>query len=212
MKVRIITIDGPSGVGKGTLAKKIAAVYGYHVLASGMLYRAVALIAQQRQCFDVEQLLPHLHQLDLCWQQQRYILNGEDVHGALTTEQTAKNASKLSSDRRIRAALVQRQRDFAKPPGLVAEGRDMGTIVFADAQIKIYLTASVACRAQRRAAQLQDGDIQAITQLMIERDRRDTQRSQAPLKPAGDAVIINTSALSFQQVFEKTQGIIQGEL
>lgn len=213
----IITIDGPSGSGKGTLAARLAVHYGFHLLDSGALYRLLGLAAQQRgllarldQPDGVSALVDLAQHLDIQFipdQQQRLtiLLDQQDVTEQIRTEQIGLLASSVAVIPAVRDALLMRQRDFARPPGLVADGRDMGTVVFGQAQVKIYLTASAEARAARRVKQLQglglSASMQEILSDLIARDKRDMERSIAPLRAADDALSIDSSDLGIDDVF-----------
>lgn len=217
MSVFVITIDGPSGSGKGTIAGKLAAHYGYHFLDSGALYRLLGLAADQQalltEPLNLERLEALAASLDIEFKIQaeqstqttQIMLNGEDVTDQIRTEEVGSMASKVAVIPSLREALFKRQRDFARKPGLVADGRDMGTVVFPEAAAKIYLTASAEARAARRVKQLQglgvDVKIGAILADLQARDKRDMERTIAPLKPAPDALVIDSSILSVDQVF-----------
>ena len=225
MSIHIITIDGPSGSGKGTLATMLAEHYGYHLLDSGAIYRLLGLSLYQRQlldqldtaldqCVDVAknlaiEFLPSLDGM-------RVLLDGQDVTAQIRTEEVGAFASKVAAIPALREALLQRQKDFAQVPGLIADGRDMATTVFPDAIAKIYLTASAQSRAERRVKQLQgmgaDAKIDAILANIEARDKRDMERSVAPLKPADDAKVIDSSALSIEQVFDQMRQYIDQRL
>lgn len=214
----IITIDGPSGSGKGTLAARLAVHYGFHLLDSGALYRLLGLAAQQRGLLDhleqpaqIDALVLLATQLDIQFvpdQQQRLtvLLDHQNVTEQIRTEQIGLLASKVAVIPAVREALLIRQRNFAQPPGLVADGRDMGTVVFTQAPVKIYLTASAEARASRRVKQLQglglSASIQDILSDLIARDKRDMERSIAPLRPAADAFEIDSSDLGIEAVFQ----------
>ena len=215
MSVFVITIDGPSGSGKGTLAGTLAQHYGYHFLDSGALYRLLGLAAGQASLLQEPLNLPALEQLaaslDIQFRVQdgqgpQILLNGQDVTDQIRTEEVGSMASKVAVIPSLREALFKRQRDFAKAPGLVADGRDMGTVVFPEAPAKIYLTASAEARATRRVKQLQgmgvDAKIDAILADLQARDKRDMERTVAPLKPAHDALVIDSSDLSIDQVLK----------
>ncbi|EKE76682.1 (d)CMP kinase [Gallaecimonas xiamenensis] len=210
--VPVVTVDGPSGVGKGTLCQHLADRLGWHFLDSGAIYRVLALAALHHQCplEDEEALVPLAAHLDVQFEPQdgqvKVILEGEDVTSAIRTQDVANTASKVAAFPRVREALLRRQRAFQKAPGLVADGRDMGTVVFKNAQVKLFLTASAEVRAERRFQQLlasgQDAKIERLLTEIRERDERDANRAVAPLKPAEDAVIIDTSHLSIEQVLD----------
>ncbi len=214
----IITIDGPGGSGKGTIARLTASSLGFHVLDSGALYRLTALAAQNRQVdlADSAAVAKIAETLDVefvsgeCQKSSKIILDGHEVTHALRTEQAGEAASKVAAIPLVRQALLKRQRDFAVAPGLVADGRDMGTVVFSEALLKIYLTASVQIRAERRYKELKEkGESVSLPQLFDEikaRDDRDMGRSVAPLKPADDAVIIDSSRLSIEEVLDLVLG------
>ena len=215
MTVQIITIDGPSGSGKGTLAAKLAAHYQFHLLDSGALYRLLGLSLHHHDLLDsLDTKLPECVQiatnLDIQFVSTdtgvQVWLDGEDVSQTIRTERVGEFASKVAAIPELRAAMVSRQHAFAQAPGLVADGRDMATSIFPNAQAKIYLTASAESRAQRRVKQLQgmglDVKISDILANIIARDKRDTERAVAPLKPADDAYIIDSSDLNIDEVFQ----------
>ncbi|EIJ42669.1 cytidylate kinase [Beggiatoa alba B18LD] len=208
----VITIDGPGGSGKGTIMLRVARYLGWHTLDSGAMYRVLALAAQKHQVAldDEIGLVRVANQLDVQFTAQpdlsdtRAILEGEDVSVALRTEATGSAASKIAALVGVRQALLNRQRAFRCAPGLVADGRDMGTVVFPDAGVKIFLTASVEERAERRYKQLKGKGMNAkLADLIIEiadRDERDRNRATAPLIPAQDAQIIDTTGVSIEKV------------
>ena len=215
MTVQIITIDGPSGSGKGTLAAKLAAYYQFHLLDSGALYRLLGLSLHHHDLLDsLDTKLPECVQiatnLDIQFVSTdtgvQVWLDGEDVSQTIRTERVGEFASKVAAIPELRTAMVSRQHAFAQAPGLVADGRDMATSIFPNAQAKIYLTASAESRAQRRVKQLQgmglDVKISDILANIIARDKRDTERAVAPLKPADDAYIIDSSDLNIDEVFQ----------
>lgn len=215
MTVQIITIDGPSGSGKGTLAAKLAAHYQFHLLDSGALYRLLGLSLHHHDLLDsLDTKLPECVQiatnLDIKFVSTatgvQVWLDGEDVSQTIRTERVGEFASKVAAIPELRTAMVSRQHAFAQAPGLVADGRDMATSIFPNAQAKIYLTASAESRAQRRLKQLQgmglDVKISDILANIIARDKRDMERTVAPLKPADDAYIIDSSDLNIDEVFQ----------
>lgn len=213
MNNQIITIDGPSGVGKGTVAMIIAKKLNWHILDSGAIYRALALDVIQKNIAlsDEKKIITLAQNLDLFFEigqnLVKPILNNKEVSQKLRTQECGENASKLAPIKAVREVLLQRQRDFALNNGLIADGRDMGTVVFPNAKLKIYLTASAQERAKRRIKQLNlSEDISKIQQIVLEinqRDERDSNRTQSPLKPAEDAHIIDTTDLTINEVVEK---------
>ncbi|MCU4547626.1 (d)CMP kinase [Acinetobacter pittii] len=215
MTVQIITIDGPSGSGKGTLAAKLAAHYQYHLLDSGALYRLLGLSLHKHDLLEkldsqLDECIQYARQLDIKFETSTsgilVFLDGEDVSQTIRTERVGEYASKVAVVPELRQALFERQRAFAQSPGLVADGRDMATSIFPEANAKIYLTASAESRAERRVKQLQgmglDAKINDILANIQARDKRDMERKVAPLKPAKDAYIIDSSELTIDQVFK----------
>jgi cytidylate kinase len=207
----VIAIDGPSGSGKGTIARQVATVLGWHLLDSGALYRLVALAATRRGiALDQTGSLAELAaNLDVRFGadeegEQLIWLDGEPVSNELRTEEAGRGASTVAALQPVRDALLGLQRGFRKSPGLVADGRDMGTHVFPDAELKVYLTASAEERARRRHKQLKDKGIDvslaALSRDIEDRDRRDSERSVAPLRPAEDARILDSSNQSIEAV------------
>lgn len=202
----VIAIDGPSASGKGTVAKRVAEALGFHYLESGALYRLVALASLRKGVSaDDELALARLAaELDVRFRDGGIILSGEDVAIVLLEESCGSRASEVARHPAVRTSLLQRQRAFRQPPGLVAEGRDMGTVVFPDAALKVFLTASVAERARRRYKQLIDkgfhANLAALSRDLAERDARDSARAVAPLAAAPDAVQLESSELSIDQV------------
>ncbi|QNI02913.1 (d)CMP kinase [Halomonas sp. SH5A2] len=209
----VLTIDGPGGAGKGTISGLMAERLNWHLLDSGALYRLTAQAAVKHQvALDDEASLAQLAQtLDVAFPvengQPRTLLEGEDVSRAIRTEQAGERASQVAALPAVRQALLQRQRDFCQVPGLVADGRDMGTVVFPDASLKIFLTASASERARRRHQQLQEAGVDAsLSSLLKEiqaRDARDMHRDVAPLKPADDAITLDTTCLSIPEVVDQ---------
>ncbi len=216
----VITIDGPSGSGKGTVAGILAKRLGWNLLDSGALYRLLAFAAGNHGvALDNEALLEKLAaHLDVQFlgatdgKPARIILEGDEVTHAIRSEAVAAGASKVAALPAVRDALLQRQRAFQEQPGLVADGRDMGTVVFPDAPLKVFLTASAEERARRRYLQLKaKGDDVSLSGLLDEiraRDERDTQRAIAPLKPAADAIQLDSTELSVEQVLERIRSEI----
>jgi CMP/dCMP kinase len=214
--VPILTIDGPSGSGKGSLAQMLAQHLGWHLLDSGALYRIVGLVAVEKGVdLDDEPALADIAQhLAIEFRSSEFgeptavLLDGRDISTQVRGEQAGYYASRVAVFPAVRAALFQRQRDFARKPGLVADGRDMGTEVFTDAPLKVFLTASAEERAQRRYKQLINKGESATLATLLEdirqRDKRDSERAVAPLKPAPDAVVIDSTALDIAQVFQHT--------
>ncbi len=212
-QVPVLTIDGPSGSGKGTIARRIAESLGWHLLDSGALYRLVALDAENKGIShaDAEALARLAANLDVLFSSdsggaEQIILAGKDVTDAVRSESTGIGASAVAVIPAVREALLGRQRAFRMAPGLVADGRDMGTQVFRDAALKVFLTASPEERAKRRHKQLKDKGIDvnlaAVSRDIVDRDRRDSERSVAPLKPAEDARILDSSAKPIEEVVQ----------
>ena len=205
--IPLITIDGPTASGKGTIAARVAASLGFHLLDSGALYRLTALAAMQQGVdFDDESVLARVARaLEVQFTDEpRISLHGVDVTDALRAEAVGNAASRIAVLHDVRAALVQRQRDFWQLPGLVADGRDMGTVIFPEAQLKVYLTASVEARAQRRYKQLIEkgfsATMESLSADLRDRDARDMNRLEAPLRPAQDSYQLDSSDLSIDEV------------
>ncbi|HEY1609898.1 MAG TPA: (d)CMP kinase [Paraburkholderia sp.] len=201
----VITIDGPTASGKGTVAALAAAHLGFHLLDSGALYRLAALASMRYAIApdDADALAKLIDDLHITFREGLAQLDGVDVSAEIRAEEVGNRASVIAAHPSVRAALVARQRAFRKPPGLVADGRDMGTVIFPDAVLKVFLTASVEARAARRHKQLiQKGfsaNMDDLLRDLRERDARDSNRAAAPLKPADDAKLLDTSALSIDQ-------------
>lgn len=215
----VVTIDGPSGSGKGTLSQMLAKELGFHLLDSGALYRLVALAAIKKNvALTSEPAVAEVAaQLDVEFSLEgdnlRILLAGEDVTATIRAEAVGMSASIVAAYPQVRDALLKRQRAFATAPGLVADGRDMGTTVFPAAQFKIYLTASAEARADRRCKQLQAKGVEANWDQVVadirERDERDSTRSVSPLRPAEDAVIIDSTELTITQVLEAMLSVVK---
>lgn len=219
----IITIDGPSGSGKGTIARRVAGALGLHLLDSGALYRLVALAGGRQGVApdDAEGHATVARRLDVEFGvdgqgDERILLGGDDVTRQIRTETAGAEASRVAAMPAVRAALLDRQQAFARPPGLVADGRDMGTVVFPAAPLKIYLTASAEERARRRHKQLKEKgltvNIADLSQEIRERDLRDSSRPVAPLRPADDAVILDSTGLGIEQVVDAVLALARSRL
>ena len=211
MSVPVIAIDGPVGSGKGTIARRVAQALGFHLLDSGALYRLTALSAAEQgvDLADVDAVAQVARELNARFDSnadgsERIWLDGEDVTLEIRKETTGEMASVVAVIPEVREALLERQRAFQQPPGLVADGRDMGSLVFPSASVKIFLTASAEERAARRHKQLKDKGIDvslaALSRDIEDRDRRDSERSVAPLRPAEDARILDSSGQSIEAV------------
>ncbi|WP_303819274.1 (d)CMP kinase [Actinobacillus minor] len=221
MKNVIITVDGPSGAGKGTLCYALAQKLGFDFLDSGAIYRITALAATKKAIpLDDENALAEISQnLDVQFIPQdgevNVILNGENVGDQIRTAEAGQNASKVAAFPKVRQALLQRQRDFASEKGLIADGRDMGTVVFPEAQIKLFLDASAEERAKRRVKQLQSKGFNAnfdeILAEIKERDFRDRNRAVSPLVPAADALLLDSTNLSIDEVIQQALDYISSK-
>jgi CMP/dCMP kinase len=209
--VPVITIDGPSGSGKGTVSRQVAAHLGWHLLDSGALYRLVAYAGQTKDLGPNDEVghTGIARNLDVQFGtgsrgEEQIWLEGREVAAAIRTEQAGDLASRVAAMPGVRAALVDRQHAFARPPGLVADGRDMGTVIFPRAVLKIFLTASAEERAHRRYKQLKDkglgASLAALSLEVAERDRRDANRPISPLRPADDAVIVDSTSMTIDAV------------
>ncbi|HHC71991.1 MAG TPA: (d)CMP kinase [Thiotrichales bacterium] len=220
----VLTIDGPSGSGKGTVARRVAETLGWRLLDSGALYRILGLAAERAgvSLEDEKGLAELARGLEIGFESRpgeegvRVLLGGEDVSREIRTESAGDRASRVARWPAVREALLERQRDFAGPPGLVADGRDMGTVVFPGACCKVYLTASAEERARRRHKQLKEKglnvSIQTLCREIAERDRRDAERSVAPLRPAPDAVVIDSTGVTIDQVVDRVLAVVRERL
>ena len=219
--VPVIAVDGPSGTGKGTVCSFLADWLGWHFLDSGALYRLLALAAQKRhlQTTNIDALAQLAENLDIEFVVQgagklvKVMLDGEDATDAIRTEDCGKAASVVAAIPEVRLALLARQHDFHQAPGLVADGRDMGTVVFPQADLKIFLTARAEERAKRRHKQLKEKGISAnlrhLSADINTRDERDSQRAVSPLKPAEDAVVIDTSEMDIETVVGSIRELVK---
>jgi cytidylate kinase len=221
--IPVITIDGPSGAGKGTVARIVAEQLGWHLLDSGAIYRVLAVATQHHHVNldDEEHLIPMAAHLDVQFEitgegESKVILEGEDVTDTIRTEDIGALASKVAAFPRVREALLRRQRAFSVAPGLVADGRDMGTVVFSKAPVKVFLTASAEERAERRFNQLKengfDVKIGRLLDDIRQRDERDQTRTVAPLIPAEGALIVDSTDLSIEEVVAKILTFANGKL
>jgi cytidylate kinase len=207
--IPVIAIDGPSASGKGTVAQRVATALGMHYLDSGALYRLLGLAAQRRGiALEAEDRLAELAgQVDIRFEGADIWLDGAQVGDELRTEEAGSAASKIAALPKVRAALLDKQRDFRRAPGLVADGRDMASVVFPDSVLKIFLTASAEARAERRFKQLKEkgmgANIAALLQDIQARDERDTQRSVAPLQQAQGASLLDTTPLNIEQAVQE---------
>jgi len=209
--IPVIAIDGPSGSGKGTIAQEVSRTLSFHLLDSGALYRVVGLAAQRSDLLHADEadVAALARGLDIRFSstdagEQEIWLDGEDVSGQVRTEEGGTLASRVAALPAVRDALMDLQRGFRRAPGLVADGRDMGTTVFPDAALKVFLTASAEVRGKRRHKQLKDKGIDvslaALSRDIEDRDRRDSERSVAPLRPADDARLLDSSKLTIDEV------------
>ena len=219
--IPVLTLDGPSGVGKGTVASIIAQKLDWHLLDSGAIYRAFAIVASNNdiKIDDIDGLLKLANNFDISFKLNSnhepldVYLNNVEVSSELRTEKTAALASQFAKIESLRKTLLVKQRQFKKLPGLVADGRDMGTVVFPDAPFKVFLTAEVSERAKRRLKQLQEsgiaGNISHTLAEVQKRDERDVNRQHSPLKPAKDALVIDTTNLTINEVIAKVMVLIK---
>lgn len=207
----VIAIDGPTASGKGTVAALVAEKLGFHYLDSGAIYRVLAVAVDQAGLnpdvqSDIERIISMAANLPVQFQGTQVLLDSVDVSEIIRTEAAGVMASRLAVVPEVRAGLLQRQRDFRQVPGLVADGRDMGSVVFPDSVLKVFLTASAQVRAERRVKQIeargQQADFQAIFSDLMARDKRDSERAVAPLKPCDDALVLDCSAMPIEQVLQ----------
>jgi len=227
--IPVITIDGPSGSGKGVVATHLATLYNYHLLDSGALYRLVGISARNAGVdldasqLDEARLAAIALALEVVFEATgdpenplRITLSGEDVTTRVRTNDAGVGASIVAAIPGVRAGLLSLQASFRQPPGLIADGRDMGTVVFPDADVKIFLTASAEARAKRRYNQLKDKDIgvslHALFQSIQARDERDTNRAVSPLKPAEDAFVIDSTDMDINDVLKSVQAVVKEKL
>jgi cytidylate kinase len=207
--IPVIAIDGPTASGKGTVAQRVATALGFHYLDSGALYRLTALAAlkQDVDLNDENRVAEVARSLNLQFFADKVILDGEDVSELIRTESASQNASRVAAFPTVRSALTERQRAFRVAPGLVCDGRDMASVIFPDAQLKIFLTASVEARAERRTNQLKQKGNSAILDDVVKelrtRDERDSNRQVAPLKRLDDAYLLDTTAISADAAVEQ---------
>jgi CMP/dCMP kinase len=207
VSVPVIALDGPSASGKGTIAKRVAQALGFHYLESGALYRLVALLALREGLKDEAAIARAAGEMDVAFQDDEILLGEQDVSSHIRHEEIGNQASEVARMPLVRKALLTRQRAFRSAPGLVADGRDMATAVFPDATLKIFLTARPEVRAQRRYKQLIEkgiaANLAALSRDLAERDKRDATRAVAPLVPAPDSQVLDSSALSVEEVVNR---------
>jgi len=222
MTIPVITLDGPSGAGKGTIAQQVASELGFHILDSGSLYRLTALASQYDgiDLADESAIADVAIKLDVVFKPTddglQILLRGNDASEAIRQEDIGMRASKVAAIPAVRDALLQRQRDFLELPGLVADGRDMGTTVFPNAPVKVFMTASAEERAERRVKQLKakgiNANIAALVADLKARDEQDANRAVSPLKPAEDAIYLDTTSMSIQEVTQKVLDLAKQRL
>ena len=204
MKSPVIAIDGPSASGKGTIASRVAEILGFHYLESGALYRLVALQSLRTRTIDEQRLVELALKMAIAFRSGKIFLQDQDVTEDVRSESSGNRASEVAKVPAVRNALLERQRAFRQHPGLVADGRDMATVVFPDAELKVFLTASPQIRAERRYKQLIDkgipANLRSLSRDLEERDARDRSRPVAPLVPAPDSQVLDSSALSIEEV------------
>ena len=213
----IVTIDGPAGSGKGTISKLVSKTLGFHYLDSGAIYRIIALNAKTKNLDtnQITQILELIDGLEINFADEKVFLGCKDITDSIRSELIGKFASQIAKNELIREKILGLQKSFFKPPGLVADGRDMGTVVFPEAKVKIFLTASIEERANRRYKQLilkeNNVNLTDLIERIKLRDESDTNRKISPLKTAKDAYLIKTDNLSINQSFEKVMEIIKGK-
>ena len=207
MSAPVIAIDGPSASGKGTIASRVAKKLGFHYLESGALYRLVSLLSLREGTLEEGKLVRLAEEMDVLFEDGDVYIGEEPVTEKIRTEPVGNRASEVAKVPALRQALLKRQRAFRRPPGLVADGRDMATVVFPDAALKVFLTASPEIRAERRYKQLKekgiDANLRALSRDLQDRDERDAKRLIAPLVPAPDSQVLDSSALSIDEVVER---------
>lgn len=214
----VITVDGPSGSGKGTLAQRIAEALGWHFLDSGAIYRVLGLMVERAGIGgeNVDKIADMAKSMPLSFDQGRVLLDGEDVSRSIRTETIGNAASKVAAIPQVREALLAWQRNYARSPGLVADGRDMGTVVFPQAKVKIFLTASAEERAQRRYKQLKEKglgvNLARLTEEIRERDERDSKRAVAPLVASESAYQLDSTAMTIDEVYGQAMQIVSTAL
>jgi cytidylate kinase len=213
----VVTIDGPAGSGKGTISKLVSKTLGFHYLDSGAIYRIIALNAKTKNLDSnqITQILEFIDGLEINFADEKVFLGCKDITDSIRSELIGKFASEIAKNELIREKILGLQKSFFKPPGLVADGRDMGTVVFPEAKVKIFLTASIEERANRRYKQLilkeNNVNLTDLIERIKLRDESDTNRKISPLKTAKDAYLIKTDNLSINQSFEKVMEIIKGK-
>ena len=210
MSAPVIAIDGPSASGKGTIASRVAKQLGFHYLESGALYRIVALLSLREDTLDEKRLVQLAEDMDVAFEEGDILLGDGSITDKVRSEPVGNRASEVAKVPALRQALLKRQRAFRQAPGLVADGRDMGTVVFPDAELKVFLTASAEVRAERRYKQLIekgiDANLRALSRDLRDRDERDAKRAVAPLVPAPDSQVLDSSALSIDEVVARIVG------
>jgi cytidylate kinase len=217
IKPFVVTIDGPAGSGKGTISKLVSKTLGFHYLDSGAIYRIIALNAKTKNLDtnQITQILELIDGLEINFADEKVFLGCKDITDSIRSELIGKFASQIAKNELIREKILGLQKSFFKPPGLVADGRDMGTVVFPEAKVKIFLTASIEERANRRYKQLilkeNNVNLTDLIERIKLRDESDTNRKISPLKTAKDAYLIKTDNLSINQSFEKVMEIIKGK-